>query len=277
MSKLTKKKNNFASKKANLQPPRKKKIEAKTGVIDPQQALLIRLKKGKSITEKEKQDIIKSHNSLVQAIVANIVASGKVPPNLHFNDLINYGIEGLVKAWANFDIGRGIQFKVYASYRIRGEILDRIRKEWKYQNPGGYKSIYGKLEKNVAQAVTDSKKNTTESSEEEKVREVVVNSAMAYLLSYEEVTEESPTGMANDPGEDVVNQIDFANERGLLWDAVKTLADDEKKIIKGYYIEDKTQNDISRELGYSKSKISRMHNSVLRKLRQRLNKKIKRD
>lgn len=263
----------MAVKKANSTPPKKKKSEVKN--FDPQKALLQREAKAEPIKKLSRDEVIKTYTSLVQTIVANIVSAGKVPPNLHFNDLLNYGIEGLAKAWENFDTGRGVQFKVYASYRIRGEILDRIRKEWKYKNPGAYKSIYGKTDKNVAQAVLDSKKNLTATDEEDKVRELVANSAMAYLLSYEDSvnSESAPVG-AVDPGEEVIDQIEFARERSVLWEAVRTLTEDEKKIIKCYYIEDKTQNDISKELGYSKSKISRMHASVLNKLRMRLQRKL---
>jgi RNA polymerase sigma factor for flagellar operon FliA len=262
----------MAGKKVNNSPPKKKKTEAKA--FDPQKALQ-REVKAEPIKKMSRDEVIKTYTPLVQTIVANIVSAGKVPPNLHFNDLLNYGIEGLAKAWENFDTGRGVQFKVYASYRVRGEILDRIRKEWKYKNPGAYKSIYGKTDKNVAQAVLDSKKNLTATDEEDKVREIVANSAMAYLLSFEDtVNSDSPPVGAGDPSDDVIEQIEFARERRVLWDAVRTLTEDEKKIIKCYYIEDKTQNDISRELGYSKSKISRMHASVLNKLKMRLQRRL---
>lgn len=259
-------KNNFKNN-----PPKKQKQLPKT--VDLQKSMLVRMqqKKHKELTNKERQDIIEAHNSLVQAIVANIVSAGKVPPNLHFTDLVSIGIEGVIKAWENFDAGRGIQFHVYASYRIRGEILDKIRKEWKYQNPGNYKSVYGRTEKKVAQAAVDSKNSgDKEASDEESVRDVVANSAMAYLLSYDEITEESVYNDDVDPGEKVVNQLEFSRQRTLLWQAVRGLTDDEKQVIKGFYIEDKTQNDIAQELGYSKSKISRMHAAVLKKLKQSL-------
>jgi RNA polymerase sigma factor for flagellar operon FliA len=75
----------------------------------------------------------------------------------------------------------------------------------------------------------------------------------------------------------VTSQIDFAEEKKALWDAVKTLAEDEKKIIKMFYIDDRSQKEIADELGYSKSKISRIHSQVLSKLRLRIQRKLNYD
>ncbi|MDR1323662.1 MAG: sigma-70 family RNA polymerase sigma factor, partial [Candidatus Margulisbacteria bacterium] len=77
--------------------------------------------------------------------------------------------------------------------------------------------------------------------------------------------------------ESVTSQIDFAEEKKALWDAVKTLAEDEKKIIKMFYIDDRSQKEIADELGYSKSKISRIHSQVLSKLRLRIQRKLNHD
>lgn len=263
-------------KQFDKNPPRKKNIKENIKDINPQQALLQRMKKKKTVSAEERQTIIDEHTSLVQIIAANIMSTGKSPPNLHFNDLLSTGTEGLIKAWENFDAGRGIQFKAYASYRIRGEILDKIRKEWKYQNPGNYKSIYGRAERKVAQAVSDTKETSKGGNTEGEVKEVIANSAMAYLLSFEDVTEEATYKEDLDPGESVVDRLEFSRERNLLWEAVRGLSDDEKQIIKSFYIEDKTQNDIAKELGYSKSKVSRMHAAVLLKLRVRLQKNVSR-
>ena len=71
---------------------------------------------------------------LVHSIAAMIAGKG-LPPNIDFNDLVSDGMIGLMKAWDNFDPKRGVKFETYASYRVRGEILDGL----KYYNPVPYR------------------------------------------------------------------------------------------------------------------------------------------
>jgi len=181
-----------------------------------------------------------------------------------------------VKAWENFKKNRGTKFRVYASYRIRGEILDKIRKEWKYQNPGGYKSVNkNRVDNKVAQAALDTKGACGNMDSEDAVKSIAANSTVAYLLSFEDnqggdVVQDGAPSL----DDSVIGQIDFSEDKKLLWDAVKSLDEDEKKIIKLFYIDDKTQKEISSDMGYSKSKISRMHAMVLNKLRNRLQRKM---
>lgn len=248
-----------------------------TQVIDPQRELISSIKKTDANNlpniMKNKDELIKTYMFLVQMIAANIAASGKIPKNMHFNDLISYGTTGLINAWENYDPKKGAQFKAYASYRIRGEILDKIRKEWKYQNPGNYKSV-SKIDSKVAQAVLDSKGSSQGMTAEESLRNITANSAVAYLLSADDVDIVSRGEGTTDPADTVVDQIDFSSERKVLWDAVKGLAEDEKRIIHLFYIEDKTQREIAHAMGYSKSKISRMHNSILARLKLRIQRSI---
>jgi RNA polymerase sigma factor for flagellar operon FliA len=227
---------------------------------------------------KNKNSVVTAFTPLVQIIAANVTASGKLPPNIHFDDLMSYGTSGLIKAWENFDSTKNVKFKVYASYRIRGEMLDKIRKEWKYQNPGGYKSV-SRVEAKVAQAAIDTKGTNTSNNEEENIKNIAANSSVAYLLSFED-TQSAGDSVADSSlqlEESVASQIDFAEEKKALWDAVKTLAEDEKKIIKMFYIDDRSQKEIADALGYSKSKISRIHSQVLSKLRLRIQRKLNYD
>lgn len=260
------------TKKIHEKPPQKKP-KNKAEMVNMQSAIIKSLKsksKKKSI-----EDVISDNINLIQMISANIVATGKAPPGTSFNDLVSYGTEGLAKAWENFDAGRGIQFKVYASYRVRGEILDRIRKEWKYRNPAAYKSVQGKVAQATIDGLEDKKAGVKgKKSEEEEVKDVISKSAVAFLLSTEDTDVISQTEGMTDPADTVVDQIELSRERRVLWDEVKDLDEDEKQIITMFYIEDKTQKEIAKAMGYSKSKISRMHADVLQKLKLRLRRRL---
>jgi RNA polymerase sigma factor for flagellar operon FliA len=263
-----------AGKRINPHPPKKtvKVLERKPVPVDAR-AFKFDSDPEERINFKDKDAVVSAYLSLAQIIAANVTSTGKLPPNISFDDLVSYGINGLIKAWENFDKTKNVKFKVYASYRIRGEMLDKIRKEWKYQNPGGYKSI-NRVESKVAQAALDTK-NANPGDGEAALKSIAANSSVAYLLSFED--SQSGSDVADSSltlDETVANQIDFIEEKKALWSAVKDLDEDEKKIVKMFYIDDRSQKEIADELGYSKSKISRMHSAVLSKLKLRLQRKL---
>jgi len=264
------------NKRVNPEPPKKsvKIMERKPVPVDVGRNMFKLDDTAENINFTSRSGVTKAYLPLVQIIAANVTAAGKLPPNINFDDLVSYGTSGLLKAWENFDKTKNVKFKVYASYRIRGEMLDKIRKEWKYQNPGGYKSV-SRVEAKVAQAALDTK-GVAKGDEEETMKNIAANSSVAYLLSFEE--NQNASDNVTDGNlmldEHVTQQIDFVEEKKALWDAVKNLDEDEKKIIKMFYIDDRSQKEISDELGYSKSKISRMHSAVLSKLRLRLQRKL---
>jgi RNA polymerase sigma factor for flagellar operon FliA len=266
-----------ASKQGNPHPPKKtvKELEYKPVPVDThKQMFKLNEDPELRIDFKNKDAVTEAYLPLVQIIAANVTSSGKLPPNISFGDLVSYGINGLLKAWENFDKTKNVKFKVYASYRIRGEMLDKIRKEWKYQNPGGYKSVNHRVESKVAQAALDTR-SANPGDNEETLKNIAVNSSVAYLLSFEE--NQSGGDVADSSltlDESITRQIDFVEEKRALWDAVKNLGEDEKKIIKMFYIDDRSQKEIADALGYSKSKISRLHSAILTKLKLRLQRKL---
>ncbi|MFC1517672.1 sigma-70 family RNA polymerase sigma factor [Candidatus Margulisiibacteriota bacterium] len=251
-----------------------KKESVKTKAVDLNKEIAARGNKPDAKDNTIKHDIVNAHISLVQAISANIAAGGKAPPGITFNDLVSYGVEGLIKAWDGFDKSRGVQFKVYASYRIRGEILDRIRKEWKYRNPGSYKSFQNRASDKVSEMAKDVIKSKKDDKAVGEVQNVVANSAIVYLLSMDEMEVQSGLQGTKDPAEEVVSNMEFSSERTVLWEEIKKLTAPEKMLINMFYVEDKNQKEISEALGFSKSKVSRLHMQILNKLRGRLKRKM---
>ena len=105
--------------------------------INPQ-TRAIELEKSKDSIPMDKMD---EYLNLIRTIVASIFSGGNIPPGIEFDDLVGYGYEGLMKAWKNYKNDKGALFKTYATYRIRGEVLDYIRKEWKSRNPSYQRKV----------------------------------------------------------------------------------------------------------------------------------------
>ena len=231
------------------------------------------LKQQEILQDQEKNKIsdefVKDHMSIVEAIASNIVAGGKVPPGIDFGDLVSWGIEGLIKAKKNFKPEKGAQFKSYAFYRVRGEILDCIRREWQYRNPSEYTSYRKKLQEKIAELA----ENQLDEAEKSNANDVnwtgfLENTSMAYLITLDEIDVVSEKEGTKNP------EIEHVHEnRSMLLEEIDKLEADEKNIIELFYHEGLKQVDISERLNYSKSKVCRIHMQALEKLRRRLEKR----
>lgn len=224
--------------------------------------------------------LVKEFVPMIQSIAASVASGGKLPPGIVFNDLVSFGYEGFVKAYQSFDGTKGAKFQTYASYRVRGEMLDRIRKEWKYRNPVSYRSVQAKIKAKINEVVEESiseNENITELEKDERKKrasDIVANSAVVYLLSLDNEDLRAQLKGNDDIAEELFEKIEFARERVILWEEVGLMSDLEKDFIHMFYEKEMSQKDIAEELGLSKSKASRMHVKILDKLRNRLGRRL---
>jgi RNA polymerase sigma factor FliA len=195
--------------------------------------------------------LISKHHALVKSIAGNIFKNKNIPQGISYHDIFNYGIEGLIKAKNNFSRKKGTGFEVYASYRIRGTILDHLRKEWKYRTPSAYKT--------VAQP-----QNTT-------IVLPGVSFEHSYLISYDEHELEKEYSVDKDQTEDIIEKVEVSRLNSHLWSEIKTLPQVEQKVIKLIYAEEKNQKEISQLLDLSRSKVNRIHSKIIKNLKSKFN------
>lgn len=208
--------------------------------------------------------------SMVESIASGVVGGGRIPPGIDFGDLVSWGVEGLIKAKRNFNPDKGAQFKSYAFYRIKGEILDSIRREWQYRNPGEYSKYRQKLQEKIADYAEAEISGVEKKGGnlEEKWVGVVENSAMVYLMTLDEIEVVSEKEGTRNPEIELVDE-----NRSVLWEEVAKLPEDEKKIIELFYNEGMKQVEIAGVMSYSKSKVCRIHKQILERLKRRLDKR----
>jgi RNA polymerase sigma factor FliA len=207
---------------------------------------------------------------LIKTIVAGIFSAGNLPPSLEFEDLVSFGWEGLVKAWKNYNNEKGALFKTYATYRIRGEVLDNIRKEWKAKNPGYNKNAdKEKIKERIMEIANDMIDNPDNQESAEAILYQTLNSsAIIYLLSIENIENVSSTLQVEDVGDEIISRMERSNEKINLFDSIEKLSLEEKQLVKLYYYENKNQRDIAKILNMSKSKVSRLHMKIIEKLKR---------
>lgn len=199
---------------------------------------------------------------------------------VEMDDLVGYGIFGLIDAIEKFDNLKGVKFETYASLRIRGAILDQIRKmDW---IPRTLRQKQKKLEQAVAQIEARTGRMATEEEIAEELEisvEEAVNwqnqTKVANLVSLDEYIEQGSEIKADpqnhsshfEQPEQVVEKQEL---KAQLMKALEDLTENERKVIVLYYFEELTLKEISKVLEVSESRISQLHTKALQKMKKRL-------
>jgi RNA polymerase sigma factor FliA len=212
--------------------------------------------------------------------IASIVSSKGLPPSVDYNDLVADGTVGLMKAWKNFDKNRGVKFETYASYRVRGEILDGL----KNYNPVPYRVqvMIRDVAKKGYSALTrkqetddDETFEKKEISEEEfknaitKIRKIVSASALMYLMSLEGAAE---AGMEINVATErtPADEVEFSELRARLKKSLKELPAIDQNVIELFFDKDMSQKDIASKLKLSRSKVNRIIGKAIVFLKEKL-------
>lgn len=199
--------------------------------------------------------------------------------NVEYEDLVSYGIFGLIDAIDKFDMGKEVKFETYASLRIRGAILDQIRKmDWIprtiRQRQKQIDAAIKELEQKNARAATDAElAEYIGISENEfmdwqnQVKADNMVSLNEYLEQGNDISAEKSMSSGYDTPESVVEQSEL---KEMLEKALELLTEKEKKVILLYYYEELTLKEISRVLEVSESRVSQLHTKALQKMKTKM-------
>ena len=200
--------------------------------------------------------------------------------NVEYDDLVSYGIFGLIDAIDKFDLMKDVKFETYASLRIRGSILDQIRKmDW---IPRTIRQRQKKIEAAIRDIERDSGHVATDAeiaakmdiSEDEyqnwqnQMKVTGVVSLNEFVEQGSDIPEDRGSGTASFvKPEEAVEKEEL---RKMLAQSLEKLTDKEKKVILLYYYEELTLKEISEVLEVSESRVSQLHTRALQKMRERL-------
>jgi RNA polymerase sigma factor for flagellar operon FliA len=199
--------------------------------------------------------------------------------NVEYDDLVGYGIFGLIDAIDKFDCNKNVKFESYASLRIRGSILDHIRKmDWL---PRSVRQKQKKIDAAMSKIEAEKGRLATD---EEIAEELEIG--MDELISWQEQTKASNlisldeyTESGSEVAMDSVNNAHFDQPEEVLEkeelkvklvEAIDSLTDKEKSVITLYYYEEMTLKEISLVLGVSESRVSQLHTKAVNRMRKTL-------
>ena len=187
--------------------------------------------------------------------------------NVEYDDLVSYGIFGLIDAIDKFDSMKEVKFETYASLRIRGSILDQIRKmDWIprtiRQKQKKIDAAMKEIETTTGRAATD---DFADWQSQMKITGVV--SLNEFMESGSEIPAEQHNQHRFEEPEEVIEKEEL---REVLGQALELLTEKEKKVILLYYYEDLTLKEISNVLEVSESRVSQLHTRALQKMKVRM-------
>jgi len=215
--------------------------------------------------------------------VAGRVSVG-LPSNVDFDDLVSYGIFGLVDAVEKFDRSRGVKFETYAVARIRGAVIDGLRSvDWVprsvRQKARELEQTVAELEATLGRPATDAEVSEALSISVEAYYELLAEVKGISLASLDEVwvgdpDEESKLRygqMIEDPvSEDPTLRVEDVEVKRVLTEAIDQLPERERLVVALYYYEGLTLKEIGEVLGVSESRVSQIHTKAIVRLRGRL-------
>ena len=198
--------------------------------------------------------------------------------NVEYDDLVGYGIFGLIDAIDKFDYGKGIKFETYASLRIRGEILDQIRKmDWiprtVRQKQKQLDMAYRQIEEKTGRLATDEEIAEELGISMEELLNMQNETKVSNIISLDEYMEQGDSKVEPVETKDYMQPdrvVEKEELKKLLLEVLETLTDKEKKVILLYYYEEMTLKEISNVMDVSESRVSQLHSKALIKMRQRL-------
>lgn len=233
----------------------------------------------KTRTPELREKIILEYASLVKTVAGRL--SMYLGYNVEYDDLVSYGIFGLIDAIDKFDFLKDVKFETYASLRIRGSILDQIRKmDWIprtiRQKQKKIDAVIKEMEVRYGRTATDEEIAEGLGITSDEYLDWQSQMKITNVVSLNEFLEQG-SEVSNEASHTRSTQFDSPEEvlerdelKKMLAEALELLTEKERKVILLYYYEDLTLKEISSILEVSESRISQLHTRALQKMKVKL-------
>ncbi len=226
-------------------------------------------------TEHNPDQLVRDYAPLVKRIAHHLI--GRLPNHILVDDLLQAGMIGLLEAAGKFDASKGASFETYAGIRIRGSMIDEIRRgDWAprsvHRNARRVTQAIQQVENREGREATDAEIASELGIDSAEYANMLKDSSGARLFSFDEVLDSDDTEekilTRDDPGlYEVFRQQEF-KER--LAQAIATLPEREKLVLSLYYDEELNLKEIGAVLEVSESRVSQIHSQAALRLRARL-------
>jgi RNA polymerase sigma factor for flagellar operon FliA len=231
------------------------------------------------MSSQEKEKIIKDFLPAVRYTAYRL--SRHLPPQISVDDLVSVGLNGLLAALGRFEPGK-VNLKTYAKYRIKGAMLDELRRaEWvprsRKKKINALKEMQGKLEEELKRPPED---------------EEVAEALNISLNEYFQILEESQRGVTftledvksaavnlrdniqHPNNKDPLNLLEELDQKKIMAHLIDGLPEKEKMIISLYYWKEMTMKQVGAVFGLTEARICQLHNQALIRLKRKISKEM---
>ena len=221
------------------------------------------------------EDMVEQHAPLVKRIACHLI--NRLPASVQLEDLIQAGMIGLLEASRNYDENQGASFETYAGIRIRGSMLDEIRK-----NDWAPRSVHRKA-RMVAEAVREIENEQGRDARDTEIAESLDMSLNDYykilqdnsyhkVLSFEDMGtgDDSMLDNMSDGGPGILDGLQREDMQRIVTEAIASLPERERLVMALYYDEELNLREIGAVMGVSESRVSQIHSQAVIRLQARM-------
>lgn len=223
----------------------------------------------------DRETLVTEHSDLVKRIAFHLL--NRLPPSVQAEDLVQAGMIGLLEAASHYDPSRGASFETYAGIRIRGSMLDEIRRsDWTprsvHRKAREAAEVLRKIEQRTGRDAKDTEVAGEMGISLKEYQQILAESNSARIFSVDQpddnVAEQPSYGTSNTSGP--LEELEAGDFRGALAKAISRLPGREGMVMSFYYDEELNLREIGEILGVSESRVCQIHGQALIRLRARL-------
>ena len=226
-----------------------------------------------------REELLRQYLPLVRRVVQRLAA--RKPPHIELDDLVSWGIVGLLDAIGKYDPKKEALFSTYAQFRIRGAILDHLRSlDWVPRSVRQKASLIDKvthqLEGKLGRPPREEEIAERLGLSLDDYQELLTKVGEMSLFSLEDLgfgsgEERFTTERSEEEGEaDPLRSLLSQERVHIVADAIGRLPDREKTVVTLYYHEELTMKEVGAVLGLTESRVSQLHSQAMLRLKGHL-------
>lgn len=209
---------------------------------------------------------VEKYESFVRLIATSVKEGHSLDTEME--DLVASGFRGLLEARERFDSSKGVAFRTFAYYRVKGAVLDAVRKA-SYMPRRAYARLKAaEVLDSESEGISETLAATPEMRDDiaanvRAIDAILGRVAAAYSLA-------GAAAEFDDRGNTIEDDLIACETKNAAIRAIETLPERERILMRGVYIEDRPMDELAKEMGLSKSWVSRLHSKALDMLRETL-------
>ncbi len=230
---------------------------------------------GAGLADKNQDELVRKQAPLVKRLAYHLMS--RLPPTVQVDELVQSGMIGLLEASRNYDASQGASFETYAGIRIRGAMLDEIRKgDW------APRSLHRKV-REISRVVAEIEAETGRDARDAEVAARLNMDLDAYYQTLQDATSHKVFSFEDLPSKDDIiseglyeripepsENVEKEKFKNALAQAIASLPERERLVMSLYYREELNLRETGEVMGVSESRVCQIHSQALVRLKARM-------